>query len=129
MTASDGTKNSDSIYVMDYLNGQTDSENSMATAFKNFQELTNGDAKSLKDKISTLYNAEIGNYLKSGDWCLDDKAYASTNDNATALTAQEIYKWRNFKYCTTVNRWAWRGAYESEYTKWRTSDNKYKFYR
>ena len=90
LTASDGTKNSDSIYVMDYLNGQTNSENSMATAFKNFQELTNGDAKSLKDKISTLYNAEIGNYLKSGDWCLDDKAYASTNDNATALTAQEI---------------------------------------
>ncbi len=29
-------------------------------------------------------------YLKSGDWCLNDKVYASETDNTTALTSQEI---------------------------------------
>ena len=28
--------------------------------------------------------------LKSGDWCLNDKAYASNTDNTTPLTSTEI---------------------------------------
>ena len=64
--------------------------------------------------------------------CLDSHDRCGWHTHTTypmkgALTAQEIYEWRNFKYWTTVNRWAWRGAYESEYTKWRISDNKYEF--
>ena len=62
-------------YLMNYLNGGTNKEKSMATAFKNFQT---GPLANYLDK------------LKSGDWCLNDKAYASSTDNTTALTSQEI---------------------------------------
>ena len=75
LTASDGTKNSSAKYLMNYLNGGTDNDRSMATAFKNFQ------------------TGPLVNYLdnlKVGDWCLNDKAYATSSDNTTALTSQEI---------------------------------------
>ena len=75
LTASDGTKNSSAKYLMNYLNGGTNNDKSMATAFKNFQT---GPLANYLDK------------LKVGDWCLNDKAYATSSDNTTALTSQEI---------------------------------------
>ena len=81
LTASDGTKNTETKYVMDYLNGETNSTNSVAIAFKNFQTGLNskvGASKTLED------------YLKVGDWCLNNKAYASSSNNSTELTSQEI---------------------------------------
>ena len=75
LTASDGTQNSSNGYIMNYLNGGTNNDKSMATAFKNFQ------------------TRPLANYLdklKAGDWCLNDKAYATNSDNTTALTSQEI---------------------------------------
>ena len=75
LTASDGTQNSSIRYLMNYLNGGTNNDKSMATAFKNFQT---GPLANYLDK------------LKAGDWCLNDKAYASESDNTTPLTSTEI---------------------------------------
>ena len=75
LTASDGTKNTSYRYLMNYLNGGTNNDRSMATAFKNFQT---GLLANYLDK------------LKPGDWCLNDKAYATFRDNTTALTSQEM---------------------------------------
>ncbi len=75
LTASDGTKNSYELNLINYLNGKTDKDKSMATAFKNFQT---GPLANYLDK------------LKAGGWCLNDKAYATSSDNTTALTSQEI---------------------------------------
>ena len=75
LTASDGTKNSSTKYLINYLNAGTNNDKSMATAFKNFQT---GPLANYLDK------------LKAGDWCLADKAYATSSDNTTALTSQEI---------------------------------------
>ncbi len=75
LTASDGTKNSKAVENIDYLNGGTNKDKSMATAFKNFQ------------------TASLANYLdklKAGDWCSNDKAYANWKDNTTPLTSQEM---------------------------------------
>ena len=66
LTASDGiTTNSDTVKVMDYLNGQTNNTSSMATAFKNFQ----------LGPLSTYLNN-----LKAGNWCMADKAYSQSGD-------------------------------------------------
>ena len=81
LTASDGTQNSSAKYLMNYLNGGTSSNASMVYAFKNFQ--TSLDAKLGTDK-------SLNDYLKAGDWCLNDKAYASNNNNTTPLTNTEI---------------------------------------
>ena len=91
LTASDGTQNSKTIYLMNYLNGGTNNDKSMATAFENFQ----GDDKkvegTLTQKIDKNHNGKlITDYLKVGDWCLNDKAYATNSDNTTALTSQEM---------------------------------------
>ena len=75
LTASDGTQNESTRDLMNYLNGGTNNDKSMATAFKNFQT---GPLANYLDK------------LKAGDWCLNDKAYATSSDNITALTSQEI---------------------------------------
>ena len=75
LTASDGTKNSSAKYLMNYLNGGTNKDKSMATAFKNFQT---GPLANYLDK------------LKAGEWCLNDKAYATSSDNTTSLTSQEM---------------------------------------
>ena len=75
LTASDGTRNSNEIYSINYLNGGTNNDKSMATAFKNFQT---GPLANYLDK------------LKAGDWCLNDKAYATSSDNAAPLTSQEM---------------------------------------
>ena len=75
LTASDGTQNSNTKYLINYLNGETENATSMATVFKNFQT---GPLANYLDK------------LKAGDWCLDDKAYATSSGNSTPLTDQEI---------------------------------------
>ena len=75
LTASDDTQNSITKYLINYLNGGTNNDKSMATAFKNFQT---GPLANYLDK------------LKAGDWCLNDKAYATDTDNTTTLTSQEI---------------------------------------
>ena len=74
LTASDGTQNSSSLYMMNYLNGGTNNNESMVYAFKNFQ------TGPLADYLS---------YLKAGDWCLDDKAYVKAN-YSIELNNQEI---------------------------------------
>ena len=71
LTASNGTQNANSLTIMNYLNGGTSNATSMATAFKNFQT---GPLANYLDK------------LKSGDWCLNDKAYLSETDNTTSLS-------------------------------------------
>lgn len=74
LTATDGTTNSKALNLMNYLNdNKYGSGKSMAITFENFQTW-----KSYLDK------------LKLGDWCMNDKAYASRNDNSTPLTSQEI---------------------------------------
>ena len=77
LTASDGTQNSGTRYLMDYLNGQTDSDKSMATAFKNFQ--------------NTFTETELSK-LKAGNWCLGDNAYDSSNNllNLTQIMDNKI---------------------------------------
>ena len=91
LTASDGTKNSSVKYIMNYLNGGTNNDKSMATAFKNFQGDETKVEGTLTQKIYKNHNGKtITDYLKFGDWCLNDKAYATESDNTTALTSQEM---------------------------------------
>jgi hypothetical protein len=71
LTASDGTKNSSTRYLMDYLHGQTNSDKSMATAFKNFQ--------------STFTETELSK-LKAGNWCLGDAGYSRTGSSNSDYT-------------------------------------------
>ena len=62
---------------INYLNTDelaTNYNNSMATAFKNFQ--------------STFTNKELDE-LKSGNWCMNDTAYSSINTISTPLTEEE----------------------------------------
>ena len=74
LTASDGKKNRGIRYLMNYLNGQTNNDKSMVTAFKNFQI-----------GLLTSYLS----YLKVGDWCLNNKAY-SYSSSSKELTSVEI---------------------------------------
>ena len=90
LTASDGTTNSSLKSIMNYLNGKTNNITSMAYAFKNFQEQTNNNNKSLKDKIIEKYDYDITKYLKSGDWCLNNKAFATLDNNEAPLSNDEI---------------------------------------
>jgi len=71
LTASDGKQNSGTIYLMDYLHGQTNSASSMATAFKNFQ--------------STFTETELSK-LKAGNWCLGDAGYSRTGSSNSDYT-------------------------------------------
>lgn len=71
LTASDGTQNSGTKYIMDYLHGETNSASSMATAFKNFQ--------------STFTETELSK-LKSGNWCLGDAGYSRTGSSNSDYT-------------------------------------------
>ncbi len=74
LTASDGKKNRGIRYLMNYLNGQTNNDKSMVTAFKNFQI-----------GLLTSYLS----YLKVGDWCLNNKAYLISS-SSKELTSVEI---------------------------------------
>ena len=85
LIASNGTtKNSSTRYLMDYLHGQTNSDKSMGTAFKNFQ--------------STFTKTELSK-LKAGNWCLGDNAYDSSNNllNSTQIMDNKI-KGTSFNY-------------------------------
>ncbi len=76
LTASDGTtQNGGRRYIMNYLNAETNSGTSMATIFKKFQ-------------IEKLQN--YLNYLKSGNWCLQDAGYGKYNDNSVELSKNQI---------------------------------------
>ena len=77
LTASDGiTTNSNYLYAMDYLHGDS---SSMAYAFKNFQTNT----------LSSYLNK-----LESGNWCMNDKGYSqsgsSGNYTYTELSVNEM---------------------------------------
>ena len=107
LTATDGTQNEYNVIMTDYLNGQTESEKSMATAFKNFQGDETKIEGTLAQKIYKNHNQKsISDYLKVGNWCLNDKAYASDSDNSIPLTSVEIQnkliKIENFYYDTYV---------------------------
>ena len=71
LTANDGTQNSVTKYIIDYLHGQTNSSSAMATAFKNFQ--------------STFTETELSK-LKSGNWCLGDAGYSRTGSSNSDYT-------------------------------------------
>ena len=71
-------------YVINYLNPVTIASNSLVNKFKTFQIGT------LTTNIKNTYNKELSDYLKAGDWCYDDTAYASdTSTNDTPLTNSE----------------------------------------
>ena len=75
-----------SNYTINYLNGETDSANSMATAFKNFQ------TGILTTNIASNYNnATLNDYLKSGNWCYDDKAYTTSTGGTEILDKTPYY--------------------------------------
>lgn len=86
------TKNSGVRYIMNYLNGQTNNNVSMATVFKNFQ--------------NTLTTTEISK-LSSGNWCLSDKGYSgySTSNSGglgtykyNELTSDNIFNYKVQSY-------------------------------
>ena len=62
------TVNANDQYLLNYLNGDS---SSMASAFKNFQTT----------KLSSYLSD-----LKEGEWCLADKAYASSSADVTTAT-------------------------------------------
>ena len=91
LISSDGTKNTNGINVMNYLNGGTYVNESMATTFKNFQGDENKLEGTLTNKIYNKHNKKlISDYLKVGDWCLGDTAYNTANDDTNSLTKQEV---------------------------------------
>lgn len=70
-----------SKHVINYLNPVTNASSALVNRFKTFQTGT------LTTKIKNTYNKEISDYLKAGDWCYDDTAYASdTSTSGTPLT-------------------------------------------
>ena len=90
LTATDGTQNSEIKYLINYLNGGTNNEKSLAYTLENYQEITNGDDRSLKDKITKKYNKDITNYLKVGDWCINNNAYSKENGDIKPLNSTEL---------------------------------------
>ena len=84
LVTSNGITNSKAITLNNYLNGESNKDLAMAYIFKNYQI-------KLNTKIQTVYpDKSLSDYLKEGDWCLNDLAYSSSNDNTTLLTKNEI---------------------------------------
>lgn len=76
LTASDGTKNSKEINIMNYLFSENKYKTvSIANSFESFQT----------DKLSS-YTSK----LKIGDWCIGDAGYTNSNNNSNQLTKTEI---------------------------------------
>ena len=72
-------------HIANYLNPVTNSSTSQVTAYKNFQIGT------LTTNIASTYNnATINDYLKSGNWCYDDKAY-TTETGGTEISYKSTY--------------------------------------
>lgn len=72
---SNGNTNTVRTFLKNYLNG--DSDSSIAKLFETFQTTLSSDIDSFS-------------YLKAGNWCLNDKAFATYTDNLNALTSNEI---------------------------------------
>ena len=84
-----GYVQSGSIYTVNYLNGQTNSNTSMANAFKNFQS-------ALDTKIIDNYASKtLTEYLKVGDWCLNQVAYETTKSTETLTEVEAEVKKSN----------------------------------
>ncbi len=75
LTASDGTTNSGIKNIIDYLHANTNSDVSMATAFKNFQSTLTDDEKTR---------------LKAGGWCLADDGYSRTGSSVDDYTYTKL---------------------------------------
>ena len=72
----DGTKtNTKDIVILDYLFGETNSGDSMATIFKNFQET----------KLSGYLDK-----LKIGDWCYNDNSYHFVDDKKVLIGSSRL---------------------------------------
>ena len=84
LTATDGTKNTTEKYLINYLNGRTYNTSSMAYIFEDFQSSLSSIIKSNNS------NKTLDDYLKVGDWCINDKAFSKKDDNSTPLTNEEI---------------------------------------
>ena len=83
--ASDGvTANDTQVWLYDYLNGNTDYENSMAVAFQEFQS-------DLNDTINEMYNKNINQTLQSGGWCLGDIGYDEETGKQLTDTEKRDY--------------------------------------
>ena len=92
-TATFGHDNStygSSKYVINYLNPVSDASSALVNEFKAFQTGT------LTTKIKNTYNKELSDYLKVGDWCYDDTAYASNSSTSgTPLTEEQKINYYN----------------------------------
>ena len=72
-TGNFGYDDSTGKYKMSYLNPVDNTNRAMVNAFKYFQTNT------LTNKISSTYeNKSLSDYLVSGNWCLNEKAYSDT---------------------------------------------------
>ena len=72
-TGNFGYDDSTGKYKMSYLNPVDNPNRAMVNAFKYFQTNT------LTNKISSTYeNKSLSDYLVSGNWCLNEKAYSDT---------------------------------------------------
>ena len=100
-----GTVEVDSNKSHNYFNYINPSSNSISeaqvTAYKNFQETTNGDYKSLSDIISDMYNnADIDDYLVSGRWCYNNAAYTAGDGTGTLIGDIENYLVYSYQQCS-----------------------------
>ena len=83
-----------------YLEPTSNASTSMVKKAYDFQMM-------LQTKISEIYSGKLLNdFLKSGEWCLADKAYSSKDSNSTPLTEVDILEKYNtpspFYYDTYV---------------------------
>ena len=80
-----------SKYVINYLNPVTNASSALVNKFKTFQ------TGALTTKINSTYNGKgLSDYLKAGDWCYDDIAYASkTSTSGTPLTEEQKINYYN----------------------------------
>ena len=78
-------------YVINYLNPVTNASSSLINKFKTFQTGT------LTTKISSTYSGKgLSDYLKNGDWCYGDTAYASSSSTSgTPLTEEQKINYYN----------------------------------
>ena len=71
----------ETLYKINYLEPQSNPEQSMVKAFYDFQN-------TLTTKISTIYEGKsITNMLRSGNWCFQDTPYTSSGELITDLDA------------------------------------------
>lgn len=92
--------------IMSYLEPVTNKNNSMVKEFYDFQTL-------LSTKINEKYTGKtIDNMLKSGDWCLDDKAYTKSG---TTYTPLENYNYESNMYYESYLRLSGANGYQPSF--------------